>query len=125
MVSLRCVLEEDILILSYYVLVQPRPCFFYQRILYLLLIILDLEWKGFISASPRMQWYCRLVMKKNTMFWTHKFAVGLTDMGNSESQDPGAPICKRIMAQVDTSRRNWTIVDRDIKINSNKRKLNV
>ena len=22
------------------------------------------------------------------VFWTHKFAVGLIDMGNSESQDP-------------------------------------
>ena len=22
------------------------------------------------------------------LFWTHKFAVGLIDMGNSESQDP-------------------------------------
>ena len=22
------------------------------------------------------------------VFWTHKFAVGLTDMGNSESQGP-------------------------------------
>ena len=62
---------------------------------------------------------------EKTIFWTHKFAIGLTDMGNSESQDQGAQICKQIMAQVDTSRRNWTIVDRDIKINSNERKLNV
>ena len=34
-----------------------------------------------ISVSPRMQQYCRLV-------WTHKFAVGLIDMGKGESQDP-------------------------------------
>ena len=40
----------------------------------------------FISVSPRMQQYCRRVIK--VVFWTHKFAVGLTDMGNSKSQDP-------------------------------------
>ena len=38
--------------------------FLYLRILYLLLIILSLGCKVFISASPRMQWYCRLVIKK-------------------------------------------------------------
>ena len=41
----------------------------------------------FISANPRMQLYCKLVMK--TVFWTHKFAVRHIDMGNMiESQDP-------------------------------------
>ena len=30
------------------------------------------------------------------MFWTHKFAAGLIDMGNSESQDSEAQHCKWI-----------------------------
>ena len=42
--------------------------------------------KVFISASPRMQWYCKLVIKK--VFSTHKFAGRPIDMGNSESRDP-------------------------------------
>ena len=33
------------------------------------------------------------------VFWTHKFAVWLIDMGNSESQDPWAQNCKWITAQ--------------------------
>ena len=37
---------------------------FYLRILRLLLIILSLGCKVFISASPRVQWYCKLIMKK-------------------------------------------------------------
>ena len=48
-------------------------------------LILSLGCKVFILASPRMQLYCRLVIK--IVFWTHKFAVGLIDMGNSESED--------------------------------------
>ena len=32
------------------------------------------------------------------VFWTHKFAVGLIDMGNSESQDPYTQNCKGITA---------------------------
>ena len=28
------------------------------------------------------------------VLWTHKFAVGLIDMGTSESQDPNAENCK-------------------------------
>ena len=43
--------------------------------------------KVFISASPRMQWYCKLIIKK-IVFCTHKFAVGPIFMGNSESKDP-------------------------------------
>ena len=37
--------------------------FCYLGILHLLLTILSLGCKVFISANPRMQWYCRLVMK--------------------------------------------------------------
>ena len=37
---------------------------FYLRILHLLLIILSLGCKVFILASPRVQWYCKLIMKK-------------------------------------------------------------
>ena len=37
-----------------------------------------------------MKWYCRLVVKN--IFWTYKFAVGIIDMGNSESQDQYAQI---------------------------------
>ena len=37
---------------------------FYLRILHLLLIILSLGCKVFISASPRVQWYCKLIRKK-------------------------------------------------------------
>ena len=37
---------------------------FYLRILHLLLISLSLGCKVFISASPRVQWYCKLIMKK-------------------------------------------------------------
>ena len=54
------------------------------------LTILSLGCKVFILARPRMQLYCRLVMKNKIVFWTHKFAVGLIDLGNSESQDPQA-----------------------------------
>ena len=38
-------------------------------------LILSLGCKDFISASPSMQWHCRLVIKKKVL-WTHKFAVG-------------------------------------------------
>ena len=37
---------------------------FNLRILHLLLIILSLGCKVFISASPRVQWYYKLIMKK-------------------------------------------------------------
>ena len=37
---------------------------FYLRILHLLLIILSLGCKVFNSATPRVQWYCKLIMKK-------------------------------------------------------------
>ena len=37
---------------------------FHLPILYLLLIILSLGCKVFISASPRAQWYCKRIMKK-------------------------------------------------------------
>ena len=60
-------------------------CNFVLLILHLLLIF-SLGCKVCISASPRMQWDCRLVMKK--VFWTHKVAVGPNDVENSESQDP-------------------------------------
>ena len=63
------------------VLNETHAVIFYLRNLHLLPIILSLGCKIFISASPKMQWYCRLVMKK--VFWTHTFAVGLIDMGNS------------------------------------------
>ena len=46
-------------------------------------VILSLGCKVFTSASPRMQKCCRPVIKK--VFWTHKFVVGLVDMGNSVS----------------------------------------
>ena len=67
---------------------EPRhdQWFCYLRILHFLLLLLSLGIKVFISASPRMQWYCRLSWK--IVFWTHKFAVWLIDMGNNESQDP-------------------------------------
>ena len=55
----------------------------------ILLKILTLGCNVFISASPRMQWYCRLVMKNSA--WTRKFAVGPIDMGNRESRDPIKP----------------------------------
>ena len=58
--------------------------FFLLGILHLLLIIYLWD-EVFISENPRMQWYCKLVMK--IVFWTHKFAVRPIDMGNSESQD--------------------------------------
>ena len=48
---------------------------FYLRILHLLLIIFSLGCEVFISASPRVQWYCKLIMKK-IVFLTHKFAAG-------------------------------------------------
>ena len=53
------------------------------HILHLLRIILSLGCKVFISANPRLQKCCRLVIK--IVFWTQKFAVGLIDMGKSES----------------------------------------
>ena len=40
---------------------------FYVHILHLLRIILSLGCKVFISASPRMQWYCRIVMKNSVL----------------------------------------------------------
>ena len=53
--------------------VSPFPAgdhkqwFSYMRILHLLHIILSLGCKVFISASLRMQWYCRLVMKNSIL----------------------------------------------------------
>ena len=49
---------------------------FYLHILHLLLVILSPGCKAFISASPRMQWICRLVMKNSVLdskvsSWTH------------------------------------------------------
>ena len=41
--------------------------YLYLRILHLLRISLSLGCKVFISASPRMQWYCRLVMKNSVL----------------------------------------------------------
>ena len=46
---------------------------FYLRILHLLRILFSLGCKVFISAGPRMQWYCRLIMKNSAL---DKFAVG-------------------------------------------------
>ena len=60
---------------------------FYLRILHLLLIILSLGCKVFISASPRVQWYRKLIMKKLCSGLT-SLQLGLIDMRNSESQDP-------------------------------------
>ena len=49
-------------------------------------IILSLGCKVCISVNLRMQYYRRPVIK--IVFWTLKFAVGLIDMENAESQDP-------------------------------------
>ena len=35
-------------------------------------------------------------MVLQTVFWTHKLAIGPIDMGNSESLDPYAQNCKHI-----------------------------
>ena len=42
---------------------------FYLHILHLLFIILSLGCKAFISASPRVQWYCKFINEK-IVFWT-------------------------------------------------------
>ena len=39
-----------------------------------------------ISESPGCKSIAELSLK--IVFWTHKFAFGLIDMGNNESQDP-------------------------------------
>ena len=47
---------------------QSGSAFFTCASLHLLLIILSLAGcKVLISASPRMQWYCRLVMKNSVL----------------------------------------------------------
>ena len=45
----------------------PGAVNFYLRILHHLRIILPLGCKVFISASPRMQWFCILFMKNSDL----------------------------------------------------------
>ena len=66
MVSLRWVLEKDTLILTKYwstqavILLPAHPVSFTHN------LVSGME--SFISTSPWMQWYCRLVMKKKQCF---------------------------------------------------------
>ena len=63
-----------------------RQWFCYLRILHLLRRILSLGCKVFIQRVPGCNSIADLSLK--IVFWTHKFAVGLTGMGNSEIQYP-------------------------------------
>ena len=56
--------KHEILVLKIILVLQW--CF-YLCILHFLRIILSPRCKVFISASPRMQWYCRLVMKNSVL----------------------------------------------------------
>ena len=55
---------------------------------------------NFVSGMQRFQRVpgCNSIadLSIKIVFWTHKFAVGLIDMGNSESQDSYAQNCKQI-----------------------------
>ena len=62
-----------------------EPVIFYLLSLHLLLVVLSLGCKVFISASPRMQWYCRCVMKNSVL--THKVSL-IWETASPSTQKP-------------------------------------
>ena len=68
------------------ILLPVHPAFCYLCILHLLCINLSQGCKDLFQQVSGCNSIADLSLK--IVFWTHKFAVGPIDMGNSESQDP-------------------------------------